>query len=50
MAKYAGGEVLEGAVEADTLTVEPAVVSITFEKINRVLGTDLDDEGCERNF
>ena len=41
MAKYAGGEVLEGAAEADTLTVEPAVVSITLEKINRVLGTDL---------
>lgn len=41
MATYAGGEVLESAVEADTLTVEPAVVSITLEKINRVLGTDL---------
>jgi phenylalanyl-tRNA synthetase beta chain len=41
MAKYAGGEVLEGTVEVDTLTVEPAVVSITLEKINRVLGTDL---------
>ncbi|MFP5114474.1 phenylalanine--tRNA ligase subunit beta [Bacillaceae bacterium C204] len=41
MAKYAGGEVLEGTAEADTLTVEPAVVSITLEKINRVLGTDL---------
>jgi phenylalanyl-tRNA synthetase beta chain len=41
MAKYAGGEVLEGAAEADTMTVEPAVVSITLEKINRVLGTDL---------
>ncbi len=41
MAKYAGGEVLAGAAEADTLTVEPAVVSITLEKINRVLGTSL---------
>jgi len=41
MAKYAGGEILEGAAEADTLTVEPAVVSITLEKINRVLGTEL---------
>ncbi|MCM3725352.1 phenylalanine--tRNA ligase subunit beta [Neobacillus cucumis] len=41
MAKYAGGEVLEGTSEVDTLTVEPAVVSITLEKINRVLGTDL---------
>ncbi|MBT2656882.1 phenylalanine--tRNA ligase subunit beta [Bacillus sp. ISL-18] len=41
MAKYAGGEVLEGTSEVDTLTVEPAVVSITLEKINRVLGTEL---------
>ncbi|AZU63562.1 phenylalanine--tRNA ligase subunit beta [Neobacillus mesonae] len=42
MAKYAGGDVLEGAAEVDTLTIEPAVVSITLEKINRVLGTDLE--------
>ncbi|GHH97245.1 phenylalanine--tRNA ligase subunit beta [Neobacillus kokaensis] len=42
MAKYAGGKVLEGAAEVDTLTVEPAVVSITLEKINRVLGTELE--------
>ncbi|HJV16168.1 MAG TPA: phenylalanine--tRNA ligase subunit beta [Bacillales bacterium] len=41
MAKYANGEVLEGTAEVDTLTVEPAVVSITIEKINRVLGTNL---------
>jgi phenylalanyl-tRNA synthetase beta chain len=41
MAKYAGGEVLEGASEVDTLTVEPAVVSITLEKINSVIGTNL---------
>lgn len=39
MAKYAGGEVLEGSVEVDTLTIEPAVIAITLEKINRVLGT-----------
>lgn len=41
IAKYAGGEVLEGTAEVDTLTVEPVVVSITLEKINRVLGTNL---------
>ncbi|MDQ1001270.1 phenylalanyl-tRNA synthetase beta chain [Neobacillus niacini] len=41
IAKYAGGEVLEGASEVDTLTVEPAVVSITLEKINNVIGTNL---------
>lgn len=42
MAKYAGGEVLEGTVMVNTLKVEPAVVSITLEKINRVLGTALE--------
>ncbi|MEH7252062.1 phenylalanine--tRNA ligase subunit beta [Neobacillus niacini] len=41
MAKYAGGEVLEGSSEVDTLTVEPAVVSVTLEKINSVIGTKL---------
>src|SRR5690606_38217023 len=35
------GEVLEGLVEDDHLTIEPAVVSITLEKINRVLGTNI---------
>jgi phenylalanyl-tRNA synthetase beta chain len=41
MAKYAHGEVLAGSAEVDTLTIEPAVVSITLEKINRVIGTTL---------
>jgi phenylalanyl-tRNA synthetase beta chain len=41
MAKYAGGEVLEGRVEVDTLRLEPAVISIPLEKINRVLGTNI---------
>jgi phenylalanyl-tRNA synthetase beta chain len=41
MAKYANGEVLEGTSELDNLTVEPAVIAITLEKINRVLGTNL---------
>lgn len=41
IAKYAGGEVLEGLVEDDQLTIEPAIVSISLEKINRVLGTDI---------
>ena len=44
IAKYAGGEVLEGRVEADHLTVEPKVVSVSLAKINRVLGTDLTKE------
>ncbi len=42
MAKYASGEVLDGSVEVDTLDVKPAVVSITLEKINRVIGTQLE--------
>ncbi|MBS4176094.1 phenylalanine--tRNA ligase subunit beta [Lederbergia citrea] len=43
IAKYAGGEVLQGLVEADHLTMEPAVVSISLEKINRVLGTEITE-------
>jgi phenylalanyl-tRNA synthetase beta chain len=50
MAKYAGGEVLEGSVEADSLTVEPAVVSVTLEKINRVIGTELGMKEVEDIF
>ncbi len=42
MAKYAGGEVLDGTVEVNTYKNEPAVVSITLEKINRVIGTQLE--------
>lgn len=50
MAKYANGEVLEGTGEVDTLTVEPAVVSITLEKINRVLGTNLNSHDVKAIF
>ncbi|CEG28150.1 phenylalanine--tRNA ligase subunit beta [Bacillus sp. B-jedd] len=41
MAEYAGGEVLEGTVEVDTMKAEPAVVSITLEKLNTFLGMSL---------
>ncbi|WP_369902341.1 phenylalanine--tRNA ligase subunit beta [Bacillus manliponensis] len=41
MAKYAGGEALEGVVEADNLKREERTVSVTVEKINRVLGTNI---------
>ncbi|MFC5464347.1 phenylalanine--tRNA ligase subunit beta [Lederbergia graminis] len=44
IAELAGGEVLSGRVEADHLTVEPAVISISLEKINRVLGTNITEE------
>jgi phenylalanyl-tRNA synthetase beta chain len=50
MAKYASGEVLEGASEVDTLTVEPAVVSITLGKINSVIGTNLTVADVEAIF
>jgi phenylalanyl-tRNA synthetase beta chain len=50
MAKYAGGEVLEGASVVDTLTVEPAVVSITLGKINNVIGTNLTVAEVEAIF
>ncbi|MBU8730486.1 phenylalanine--tRNA ligase subunit beta [Cytobacillus oceanisediminis] len=50
LAQYAGGEVLEGSVEADALQVEPAVVSVTLEKINRVLGTELSMKEVEDIF
>ncbi|MBN8211239.1 phenylalanine--tRNA ligase subunit beta, partial [Bacillus sp. NTK071] len=50
LAQYAGGEVLEGSAEADALQVEPAVVSVTLEKINRVLGTKLSMKEVEDIF
>ncbi|PLS16936.1 phenylalanine--tRNA ligase subunit beta [Bacillus sp. M6-12] len=44
MAQYAGGTVLEGTVEADALTIEPAVVTVTLDKINKIIGTELTAE------
>ncbi|NMD70702.1 phenylalanine--tRNA ligase subunit beta [Bacillus sp. DNRA2] len=41
MVQYAGGEVLEGTVEVDTYDQNPAVVTISLEKINSVIGTQL---------
>lgn len=48
--KYADGEVLEGYCEANTLNVEQAVVSVSLEKINRVLGTALEMKEVEGIF
>ncbi|KSU87659.1 phenylalanine--tRNA ligase subunit beta [Priestia veravalensis] len=42
MAAYAGGEIVSGTVEFDEMTIEPAVVSVTLERINYVLGTELE--------
>ncbi|WP_433743535.1 phenylalanine--tRNA ligase subunit beta [Falsibacillus pallidus] len=44
MVKYAGGEVLAGEVISDSMDAAEAVVTITLEKINRVLGTDITKE------
>ncbi|MDF1506953.1 phenylalanine--tRNA ligase subunit beta [Robertmurraya sp. DFI.2.37] len=50
LALYASGEVLEGEAVVDTLQIEPAVISITLEKINRVLGTDISMQEVESIF
>ncbi len=50
LALYANGEVLEGSVEADALKVEPAVVSITLDKINGVLGTEISMDEVQNIF
>ncbi|USK59032.1 phenylalanine--tRNA ligase subunit beta [Peribacillus asahii] len=41
MAEYAGGTILEGSVEYNDMKVEPAVISITLNKINGLLGTSM---------
>lgn len=50
MIQLAGGEVLGGIVEADALEIKPLVVSTTLEKINKVLGTDLEMKQVEDIF
>jgi len=40
--ELAGGEVLEGVVEVNELKAEPKTVTISQEKINRVLGTNIE--------
>ncbi|MCQ6273459.1 phenylalanine--tRNA ligase subunit beta [Bacillus sp. V3B] len=44
MAKYAGGTILGGSVEYNNLKMEPAVVSITLNKINNALGTNISTD------
>jgi len=41
MAEYAGGTILEGTVEFNDLRIEPAVVSITLDKINTSIGANI---------
>ena len=39
MAQYAGGTILAGSVEYNDIKIEPAVISITLDKINKSIGT-----------
>ena len=41
MAKYAGGTILEGSAQFNVMSVEPAIVSITLDKINASIGTNI---------
>ncbi|MED4691490.1 phenylalanine--tRNA ligase subunit beta [Peribacillus frigoritolerans] len=50
IAQYAGGTVLQGAAEVDELSMEPAVISITLEKINTLLGTSMTVSVVESIF
>ena len=50
MAKYAGGTILEGAVEFNDLQIEPAVISITLDKINTAIGTNISSSRSSRYF
>ncbi|AXN37807.1 phenylalanine--tRNA ligase subunit beta [Peribacillus butanolivorans] len=50
IAQYAGGTILQGTAEVDELTMEPAVISITLEKINTLLGTCMTVSEVESIF
>ncbi|MGM7720904.1 phenylalanine--tRNA ligase subunit beta [Metabacillus sp. Hm71] len=47
---YAGGEVLEGTVEVQSVSFKPVVVQTTVEKINRVLGMNISAEEIKSIF
>ncbi|RAK21293.1 phenylalanyl-tRNA synthetase beta subunit [Anoxybacillus vitaminiphilus] len=44
MAEYAGGEIVSGVAEVNTLKQEEIVVTITIDRINSVLGTAITKE------
>jgi len=50
MAEYAGGTILEGIVEFNDLRVEPAVVSITLDKINNSIGANVSADQVQDIF
>ncbi|WP_226667101.1 phenylalanine--tRNA ligase subunit beta [Metabacillus litoralis] len=47
---YAGGDVLEGSVEVQSASFEPAVVKTTVEKVNRILGMNISAEEMKSIF
>lgn len=47
MAELAGGTVLDGYAEYNEINIEPAVVKITLQKINKVLGTSIDRDAVK---
>ncbi|MFC4321023.1 phenylalanine--tRNA ligase subunit beta [Litchfieldia salsa] len=50
MIQYTGGEVLDGVVEVDTLSAEPVKVTITLDRINKVLGTSISSQEVSTIF
>ncbi|MEH7384340.1 phenylalanine--tRNA ligase subunit beta [Bacillus sp. JJ1521] len=50
MKELAGGIVLDGVVAVDTLDIQPVNVSVTLERINKVLGTEISKEQVEEIF
>lgn len=44
MAAYAGGTILAGSAEYNDIKMEPAVISITLNKINNSLGTNINED------
>lgn len=50
IAELSGGQVLKGAVEGATVDVAPVSVAITLDRINRYLGTKIDQAEVEEIF
>ncbi|WP_110927167.1 phenylalanine--tRNA ligase subunit beta [Bacillus massiliglaciei] len=48
--EYAGGTILSGTSEFDEMKIEPAVITITLNKINTLLGTDMKASDVESIF
>ncbi|MGM7682492.1 phenylalanine--tRNA ligase subunit beta [Cytobacillus sp. Hm23] len=44
MMKYAGGEIASGEAISDTLQLQPVIVSVSVQQINRLLGTSISNE------